>query len=278
MVILGEKKIPGLLSYKYHIRPTAHQLYGNSSLKSKHQENVQRLLRILALRGPMTTWEMAKFRFPSDTEKIRTKEKEYRRLLVGRTDKGKHSEGILDLHLVVVNSISTKRNPGNRYRLSLYGILYCLDVMNFTEKQIDAIARNYQALLPLVFGNWDMLKSQIGDSVYNISLLGKGLLFDNLNILKIENREFYELISFFNIKSNSLTHSFNEKKVGDIISLWFFITLLYFPNLLKKTNQKYLKKVLDKDPKLQKWFSDFIMEAKKFYKERLKIIEKVSIP
>ncbi|MHA7647984.1 hypothetical protein [Nitrosopumilus sp. S4] len=280
MVIIDEKKIPGLLSYKYYIRPIAHQLYGKSSLKSKHQENVQKILKILALNGPMTTWEMAKIRFPSEIDKIRTKEKEYRRLLVGRVDKGKRSDGILDLHLVVVDSISTKRNPGNKYRLSLYGILYCLDVMDFTERQIDTMVRNHENLLPLVFGNWGILKSQIRDSVYNISLLGKGLLFDNLNILKIENREFYELISFFNIKSNTLSHSFNEEKIGELISLWFFITLLYFPILLKKTkvNQNYLKKVLDNDPKLKKWFSDFITEAQKFYKDRLIVIEKMSIP
>ncbi|MCV0393063.1 MAG: hypothetical protein K5790_07215 [Nitrosopumilus sp.] len=279
MVIFREKKIPGLLSYKYYIRPIAHQLYGKSSLKSKHQENVQRILKILALNGPMTTWEMAKVRFSSEMDKIRTKEKEYRRLLVGRVDKGKRSEGILDLHLVVVDSISTKRNPGNKYRLSLYGILYCLDVMDFTEKQIDTLVRNYENLLPLVFGNWEMLKSQIRDSVYNISLLGKGLLFDNLNILKIENKEFYELISFFNIKSNTLSHSFNEEKIGEMISLWFFITLLYFPILLKKIkrSQNYLKKVLDNDPKLKKWFSDFMTEAQEFYKDRLRTIERISI-
>ena len=238
MVILNEGKMPNLLSYKYHIRPTAHQLYGNESSKSKHHQNVQKIIKILALEGPMTTWEMAKIRFATDNSKIRSKEKEYRRLLIGRTDRGTHSDGIIDLNLILVDSISTKRNSGNRYRLSLFGILYCLDQMNFSEKEIDRIAKNYEIILPLVFGKWKFLKSVIGKYVYNISLLGKGLLFDNLNIISIKKDEFYELISFFGIKVNTLTESFNEQKIGEAISLWFYITMLYFPNLMEDKKNK----------------------------------------
>ena len=275
------EKSQSMLSYKYYIRPQAHHLYGKFTSKSKHHENVQRILRVLALEGPMTTWEMAKLKFATNNDKVRTKEKEYRRLLVGRTDRGVHSNGILDLNLVLVDSKTAKRNPGNKYRLSLYGILYCLDVMDFNEKEIDRIAKNYEVILPLVFGNWDLLKSTIGEHVYNISLLGKGLLFDNPNIIKIENTEFYELISYFNIKSNALTESFNEEKIGELISLWFFITLLYFPNLKRKTKnkdiRKYLIKVLKKNNELNEWFLDFIKEAKIFYKQRSKIVNEISI-
>ena len=224
---------------------------------------------------------MAKTRFNVDPSKIRTKEKEYRRLLVGRNDRGNHSNGILDLNLVTIDSISIKRNPGNRYRLTLFGILYCLDVMNFSEKEMDIVAKNYEVLLPLVFGNWNFLKTTIEDAVYNISLLGKGLLFDNLNIIKIENKEFYELISYFNIKANALTPSFNEQKIGELISLWFYITILYFPNLLTKTknkdSKKYLKKILKNNLEIKRWFSDFVIEAQTFYKQRSKIIERISI-
>jgi len=281
MVILNIDKSQSMLSYKYYIRPQAHYLYGKSTSKSKYHQNVQIILRILALEGPMTTWEMAKVRYTTNTDKVRTKEKEYRRLLVGRTDRGIHSKGILDLGLVLVDSKTAKRNPGNKYRLSLYGILYCLDVMNFNEKEIDRIAKNYEVILPLIFGNWDLLKSTIGEHVYNISLLGKGLLFDNPHTIKIENIEFYELISYFNIKSNTLTESFNEEKIGELISLWFFITLLYFPNLKRKIKnkdtQKYLRKILKNNKELNEWFSSFIKEAKIFYKQRLKIVNDISI-
>jgi hypothetical protein len=277
MVILYDGKMPNLLSYKYYIRPTAHQLYGKESSKSKHHQNVHKIIKMLALEGPLTTWDMAKIRFATDNEKIRSKEKEYRRLLIGRTDRGKFSSGIIDLNLVLIDSKSTKRNPGNKYRLSLYGILYCLGQMDFSEDEIDKIAKKYAVILPLVFGKWEFLKSNLGKYVYNISLLGKGLLFDNLNIISIKKDEFYELISFFGIKANTLTESFNERKIGELIALWFYITMLYLPNLIEDKNNKILYKILRKDQELQKWFSDFIAEANNFYRQRSKMLENISI-
>ncbi|MCA9826812.1 MAG: hypothetical protein KC444_00165 [Nitrosopumilus sp.] len=281
MVIPYDGKMPSLMSYKYYIRPTAHQLYGTEFPKTQHRQNIHKILKMLALKGPLTTWDMAKIRFATDSEKIRSKEKEYRRLLVGRTDRGRHSDGIIDLNIVLVDSKSTKRNHGNVYRLSLFGILYCLDQMNFSEKEVDMMAKNYKIILPLVFGKWEFLKSVLGKDVYNISLLGKGLLFDDLNIISIKKDEFYELISFFGIKANTLTGSLNERKIAEIISLWFYVTLLYFPNLMtdKKSEkgQKILYKVLKKDRDLHKWFSDFIKEASEFYRKRLKMLDSISI-
>ena len=279
MVILNDARTQNLLSYKYYIRPTSHQLYGNSNPTLKHHQNVQTVLKMLALEGTMTTWDMAKHYFANNPQQIRSREKEFRRLLIGRTDRGRHSKGILDLNLVLVNDISTKRNPGNKYRLSLFGILFCLDVLDLSHNQIDKMAKNYNAILPLVFGKWDFLKSIVGENVYNISLLGKGLLFDNLHVVAINNPQFYELISYFNIKSNQLSQSLNEEKIGELISLWFYITMLYFPTLVS-INQKplfYLKKILKKDKKLQQWFSNYVDEAKKYYLERNKILEKLSI-
>ena len=210
MVILSDQRYHNLLSYKYYIRPTARYLYGTADSKSKHQQNIQRILRILALNGPMTTWEMAKIKFTIDADTIRTKEKEYRRLLMGRTDRGRFSRGLIDLDLVLSNTVSSTR--GKKYRLSLYGILFCLDVLQFEKDEIDKLAKNYKSSLPLIFGKWDFLKSLIGENVYCIGLLGKGLLFDNLNIISIGDPKFHELISYFNIKSMNVTKSLNEKK------------------------------------------------------------------
>ncbi|WKT57883.1 hypothetical protein QVH35_11435 [Candidatus Nitrosotenuis chungbukensis] len=52
---------------------------------------MQKMLEILALHGPLTTWGMAKVVLHDEKSGIRTKEKEYRRLLKGRKDRGKHS-------------------------------------------------------------------------------------------------------------------------------------------------------------------------------------------
>jgi len=280
MVTISEKRMPSLISYKYHIRPIARKKYGTIDSESKHKKNVQEILKILALDGPLSTWDMTKSHYSSDSSLMRTKEKEYRRLLIGRKDRGQYSEGILDLNLVVVDSKSNKRNSGNIYRLTLFGILYCFDVLDFSKSDIDKIAKNYEILLPFVFGKWDFLKSIIHEHIYNITLLGKGLLFDNPNIVKIENLEFFELISFFNFKSNNMTQSLNEEKMGELISLWFYTTLMYFPRLLAKSNrknQKLLNIIFSKDLELKIWFNNFILEAQLFYKNGAKILEDLTI-
>ncbi len=99
-----------LLSYKFYMRPAAHKFYGNSTKsKIKHHENVQKLLQILFTNGTCTTWDMAKTRFHNEISTIRTKEKEYRRLLIGRSDRGKYSKDILDLGLVVRDGKNPKK-------------------------------------------------------------------------------------------------------------------------------------------------------------------------
>lgn len=281
MVLGLDDRLPSLLSYKYFIRPTAKVLYGNPSSinKTKHQENIQKLLWILAMNGPLTTWDMAKIQFPNELDIVRTKEKEFRRLLVGRTDRGKFSDGILDLKLVVVDSLSNKRNPGKKYRLSIYGVLFCLDILNLSHSEVDILAKNYGFLLPKVFGKWDFLKSKIAFNVYNITMLGKGMLFDNPQTIKILNKEFASLISYFNVKSSNT--SLTEEKISDLVSLWFFTTILYFPNLLtettnRKTPSKILNTIFKKDKELGLWFSKFVDESKEYYHKNYQIINKFS--
>lgn len=261
----------------------AQKLYGNSRElpKNQHQKNVKNVLKILALNGPLTTWEMAQIRFPNDHDKVRTKEKEYRRILIGRKDHGKRSEGIFHLKLITLDSVSHKRNPGNRYRLSVLGVLFCLDTLNLSNKEIDIMAKAYSKFLPKVFGKWNFLKSQLGDIVYDFKLLGKGLLFDNPNIIKIKNPNFYELISFLNIKSQGYSESLTESDLSEIISYWFFISLLYLPFLKSLSSEKYstkfLQKILKKDKILNNWFSSFLNEAKAYSEKRYIMINKLKI-
>lgn len=281
MVKFVDSRTPSLLSYKYFIRPAVHKLYGDFVPKNKHQKNVQEIIRMLAKNGAMTTWEMAKLTHGVDMVQLRTKEKEYRRLLKGRVDRGQTSQGIIDLNLVVVGGLSTKRNPGNYYRLSLFGILYCLDVLNFNYDEIDLLAKNYREILPLVFGKWGFLKSMLGNNAYLINMLGKGLLFDNPNLITILNPAFFELITYFNIKSNMVSTSLNEKKLAELISLWFYISLLYFPPLISKKKihdqNIFLKKVLNNDKFLNDWFTDFLTEAQSYYDDRSKLVRDISI-
>ncbi|MEO2264698.1 MAG: hypothetical protein ABGW49_02300, partial [Nitrosopumilus sp.] len=227
-----------LQNYKLYIRPNAHTHYGSpnekKSVLSKHRQNVQNLLKIMSKNESMTTWDLAKISIPNDISKLREREKIYRRLLVGRKDKGKHSDGILDLGLVIKDGKSFKTGMADKYRLSLYGILYCIDVLDLTKNDIDKIAEKYVKVLPKVFGKWEYVKSKIGNKVYGIKLLANGLLADNPQIQIQYGIPFYELMSYIHIKYQKNFEYISEKKLAEQISYWFYINLLYQP--IQKNN------------------------------------------
>ncbi len=265
-----------LESYKLYTRPTAHKLYGSVYLQNtslKHKKNVQQMLEILALNGFLTTWEMAKIKLAGDLSGTKTKEKEYRRLLVGRSDRGKLSSGILDMGLVTKHGKSYKRYPGDTYRLTLHGILYCLDVLNLTKNQIDIMASNYAVILPRVFGKWDYLKSIIGQDVYKIQILSKGLLLNNLDIALKTDPPLYELMSYIIVKYKKNFEYIEEADLANQISLWFYTNLLYrvrkpFADT-SYSNMDILQKIFFGDKDLQKWYLAFFEESKLYYTKRL---------
>jgi len=274
-----------LQSYKLYVRPTAHSLYGNSYYRKKsvpkHQKNVQQLLEILALNGSLTTWGVAKVRLAGDISMIRIREKEFRRLLIGRIDRGKRSQGLLDVGLVVKDEIANKDKSPTKYRLSLHGILYCLDVFDLTDRQIDIIATKYSKVLPKVFGKWDYLKSVIGDHVYGLRILAKGLLLDNSNIAR-PRVPIYELMTCITIKYRKNFDSISEQELADQISYWFYTNLLYssdFRSNKKKPSigTQRLKSVLNGDKELKKWYFDFYQQVERFYKTRIQTLDKSTI-
>ncbi|MGI9566510.1 MAG: hypothetical protein ACR2LL_05795 [Nitrosopumilus sp.] len=277
-----------LFSYKYYLRPLAHRLYGNSpKTKIKHQQNIQKLLQNLFLNGTSTTWDMAKTRFHNDVSAIRTKEKEYRRLLVGRTDRGKHSAGVLDIGLVVKDGKSYKKgSPSDQYRLSLHGILYCLDVLNLNYKDIDKMVSKYANVLPKIFGKWEYLKSVLKDvDVYKLKILSKGLLLDNPNLSTYQGVPLYELMSFLNIKYRRYFESILEKDLAEQISYWFYTYLLYQRKSSKTDNKKdtvhlgvqKLQRIFDRDKELKDWYVEFFKEAETYYQNRTNVIKNSGI-
>ena len=273
-----------LFSYKYYLRPLAHRLYGNSpKTKIKHQQNVQKLLQILFVNGTSTTWDMAKIKFHNDISAIRTKEKEYRRLLIGRTDRGKHSVGVLDIGLVVKDGKSYKKgSPSDQYRLSLHGILYCLDVLNLNCKDIDKMVSKYANVLPKIFGKWEYLKSVIEDDVYKLQILSKGLLLDNPNLIKDQKVPLYELMSFINIKYRRYYESMSEKDLAEQISYWLYTYLLYHRKPSKKNKKDHLgiqklQQIFDRDRELKDWYLEFFKEAENYYSDRTNMIKNSGI-
>lgn len=273
-----------LQNYKLYLRPNAHAHYGSPdegrSALSKHQQNVQNLLMIMGRNESMTTWDLAKISVPNDMSKLREREKVYRRLIVGRKDKGKHSDGILDLGLIVKDGKSFKTGTADKYRLSLYGILYCIDVLNLDKREIDKIAEKYSPVLPKVFGKWKYVKSKVQDRVYGIKFLANGLLADNPQIQVRRGIPFYELMSYVHIKYQRNFEHIAEDKLAEQISYWFYINLLYQP--IQKHNSTSdeiggLDEIFDGDEELRKWFVIFFKESKKYFYERYSILRKSGI-
>ena len=269
-----------LQNYKLYLRPNAHNHYGFPNQKkssySKHQQNVQSLLKIMSKNEAKTTWDFAKISIPNDVSKLREREKIYRRLLVGRKDKGKHSHGILDLGLAVKDGKSLKTGIADKYRLSLYGVLYCIDVMDFSKNEIDKVAQKYSDVLPKVFGRWDYIKSKVGDKVYGIKLLANGLLADNPQIQVQPGIPFYELMSYVHIKYQRDFENMSEEKLAEQISYWFYVNLLYQPvsKDVKNLGISRLNEIFEDDAELKKWFLVFFKEATKYYQSRYSILKK----
>jgi len=276
-----ESTFGNLQNYKLYLRPNSHNHYGEDhrekSTLTKHQQNVQNLLKIMSKNEAKTTWDFAKISISNDITKLREREKIYRRLLVGRKDKGKHSDGILDLGLVIKDGKSFKTGISDKYRLSLYGILYCIDVMNLDNNEIDKIAEKYSKVLPRVFGKWEKVKSKIGNKVYGIRLLANGLLADNPQIQVSPGIPFYELMSYVHIKYQRNFEHMSEEKLAEQISYWFYVNLLYQPFQKNKTTDEgiqSLNPIFETDIELRKWFYVFFKEATKYFHERYSVLKK----
>ena len=280
----SESVLGNLQNYKMYLRPNAHIHYGRPGEKksklTKHQLNVQSLLKIMSKNEPLTTWGLAKISIPNDMAKLREREKIYRRLLVGRKDKGKHSDGILDLGLIVKDGKSLKTGIADKYRLSLYGILYCIDVLDFSNNEIDKIAEKYSKVLPKVFGKWNYLKSKIDSRIYGIKLLANGLLADNPQIQVQSGIPFYELMSYVHIKYQRNFESISEEQLAEQISYWFYTNLLYNPIVKNDSGSNGIKNldvVFEDDVELKKWFLFFFKSAIKYYQQRYQILKKSEV-
>jgi len=263
--------------YKYYILPTAQRLFGKSSKKpkNKHSEMVLNLLELFALQGTSTTWQLAKIRLANDISALRTREKEYRRLLVGREDRGKHYPGLLELGLVVKDGFNLEKAPANKYRLSLHGMLYSIDILDFNETQMDKIAENYSSVLPKIFGKWIFLKKNEPKTYNKLKGLAKGLLLDNLTTSGSLENPINELMAYLQIKYHRKYENINEEELAEQISYWFYTSLLISRPSKRKSISK-LKEILEKDHDLSQWYDKFYRETKLFYENRLDSILKFS--
>lgn len=249
-----------LTSYRAYVRPMIHNILGIHAKPTKHQKNVHELLHILMVHGSSTTWDLAKTK-QKKTMWIRRQDKIFRRLLVGRVDRGKRSAGLVEMGLVLVE----KSKSYHKYRLSLYGILYCIDVLDPNEEDYAKLASNYSSILPRIFRNWKKIKRMLHRDAYNLRILSQGIYLNNITFARPDN-PLYELMMYLHIKYSKNFESISEYDLSEQISYWFFTFLLY-------SAPKKLKKILTSDEELSRWFTSFFLEAKSYYTQRLYSIQ-----
>lgn len=259
---MSEKYKPhgNLMSYKVYIRPTARRMYGYATgTHTQHQKNIQGMLKIMFLNGSGTTWDMARTRLRS-IDDVREQEKIFRRLIIGRYDRGRYSSGVMDIGLVTGEK--TKKSPYQSYRLTLHGILYYIDAFDPSQKEMDMMAAKYAPVLPRVFGRWPQLKESLGTDTYNIKILAKGLYLNNINMANA-NTPLYELMSYIHIKYRRSFEIIKEKDLAEQISYWFYTFLLY------GNKKDRLKKILSQDESTNKWYTEFFRQTVDYYEQRL---------
>jgi len=253
------------------VKPTVHRLFrtDNNNSDTKHQKFVKHSLKILALNGSLTTWEMAKFVIPNNLDRMQSKEKKYRRLFVGRVDRGKYLPGLLDQGLVIQEEKLYKNRQTVSYKLSLHGILYCLGVIDLTNEEIDIMASKYVTSLPRVFGKWLELKA-ITDDIYKIRTLSKGIVLDDTELVKHKVSPIYELVTYLNLQYKKNDY-ITEYDLAEKISYWFYVYFLYVSKSKNKTNSIIkIKTVLESDDDLKQWFLEFIYNSRQHYMQLAK--------
>ena len=266
-MVTVHKSHGNISAYRVYLRPKAKRLYGNNNSKSlkPHQKNVLNLLKILFTHGSGTTWSIAKTNMYND-ENIRTQEKIFRRLMVGRIDRKIHSDGLLNNGLVVKEKDPIK--PYTRYRLSLHGILYSINALDPSQKSIDQMTTKYAHILPRVFGKWEMLKRILGDDAYSLKILANGISLHNIHMANMD-RPVYELMLYLHIKYRSGFEIMYEHDLAEQVSYWFYTFLMY------KCIDK-LKIILANDGDIHDWYTDFIQQAKLYYSNRVLAMQSTS--
>ncbi len=253
-----------LLSYKLYTRPKAQAAYGHGHTKTARQRNAQHILGVLAENGMCSTWEMAKVRMLNDLEGTREKEKDFRRIISGRRDRGRHSPGMSESGLITSELVGNSR----KYRLTPHGILYCIDSLRMSDAQIDMMAAAYVDVLPRVFGRWEHLKETLGDGAYRIRTLACGLLLDNPAIRRDATSPIYELMSYIQLKYHRSFEVMREESLAEQVAYWYYTCILYDSAPSAKRASRRLRMLREALGDMHAWYSEFVKEADAHYRQR----------
>ncbi|AFS81352.1 hypothetical protein NKOR_07455 [Candidatus Nitrosopumilus koreensis AR1] len=256
-----------LTYYKYTLIKKWDKNFKNN--KRRNLKFVNEVLTLFCFNNELTSWEAAKKISKKNFESINKNEKKIKRLFVGRMDNGTKYEGLLQNEIII--NIKNKKN--NKYRISLFGLLYCLTYLKLTNKEIDNIAKMHQKLLPKIFSRWDEMKEK-GDECYRLRLLSRGLLLDRFDMINDRKFPTMEMLFYLHMKFLKYSEMCHEKDLAEEISYWFYITYFYSKRSYSIQEKNNFKKILNKNPSINTWFKKFLFETKKYFKKSNTILVK----
>lgn len=233
-------------------------------MNAEHGQNIKRILRFLAFRNKTaTTWDFRRECF----SKFRDKEGETmaRRILCGRTDRGKRSVGLVDLG--IVSKIIDKSDPSSSasYELTLYGLLYAIRVCDFSNKELFKVARNHPEMIPYVFGKADYLESKhVNLEPLRIIANGEIRRFESSMLTSIP---YHDLLSFL-LTEYLERWLMPQDQFVNFISLWFYTYLMLASAKKNRTVSKKWAEVMWSDDEIVLWYGAFMSQASEFYEKR----------
>jgi len=232
---------------------------------SRHTANVNRVLKFLAMNGDATTWELRNC-FPNYND--HQGESMARRIINGREDRNRLSEGLKGLSLVEIAQKNRKTGT-KKYKLTIHGLLYSICECNYTTKDWFNITKNDEDLIPWIFKKSDYLNLK----KISLKLLGSISRGDLARMDHMRNvaLPYHELNDFLMLKSSF--RKLSDIELAEFVSLWFYTFQLYiFWNENHKTAFPRWRSLMDDDFELKKWYLRFVKESIIFQEKRYSLM------
>lgn len=219
--------------------------------KDSRSKNFLHIIKVLSERGSVTIGEMVDHDGLSDRKRLKKKRWDtYNRLINGDDS----IEGLIKKRLVMEDGVVLKSKYTKKYKLTIFGVFYALHLFSDSRHKsiLTIVAKNYQNLLPYVFGKWDFLQKELGREIEILTDLA--------------HRGSTDFVSSLQPLANSRAISVKDSKAkqgiyADEITMWFFGKLsTIFP-------ARKFRSIIDTDKEIAEWYSKVIKNLLQINKE-----------
>ena len=255
---------------------------------NSRSRNFFAIMKVLCERGFCTVTDIVENDQFSSRRKLKKRRHDvYDRLIKGEEGKFR---GLIEKLLIIPEKPDWKNTKNNRYRLSIFGILYTIHLFSlrfpetyqgvkyvnqieylkkistkdyigtetkYKKSILDVLAQNYGTFVPLIFGKFDFLSKELGSRVNTLVMIAhlEDPIFNELDQEPFINSRPLNMLGW--AKPNYYSEEF---------------TMLFFGYLSHRLNHNELAQILKKDSEIFEWYTrylSFLLRAKD--EERLRI-------